>query len=293
MNKINYSFIIPHRNSPELLNRCLNTIPEREDIEIIVVDDNSDDGKKPRVNRNDVQTIFIDSEHSKGAGRARNVGMEKAKGKWLLFADCDDFYEKGFIDELDKYIDSDFDLVIFDAYLFFDIENKTCETDIYKLYIENYLSNPGSEYHQMMVKLGNYATWMRMYSHSFINKLGVRFDEVPSCNDGWFVQYVGVKARSFTVIPHKLYYYVVNKESITTKIQPKSVVMLDRRTNYKIHKFLARNNLYYAIRPYFHGIRGIYKKYGIFFTLKVLLDGFCHDVSPFKYFFYKYINKKR
>ena len=35
----NYSIIIPHYNSPNLLKRMLNSIPEREDIEIIVVDD--------------------------------------------------------------------------------------------------------------------------------------------------------------------------------------------------------------------------------------------------------------
>lgn len=39
--QFNYSFIIPHHNSPDLLNRYLKSIPQREDIEIIVVDDNS------------------------------------------------------------------------------------------------------------------------------------------------------------------------------------------------------------------------------------------------------------
>ena len=36
---INYSFIIPHHNCPKQLNRLLDSIPQREDIEIIVVDD--------------------------------------------------------------------------------------------------------------------------------------------------------------------------------------------------------------------------------------------------------------
>ena len=41
----NYSIIIPHKNIPELLQRCLDSIPKREDIQIIVVDDNSDTNK--------------------------------------------------------------------------------------------------------------------------------------------------------------------------------------------------------------------------------------------------------
>ncbi len=39
--EIVYSIIIPHKNIPLLLQRCLDSIPQREDIQIIVVDDNS------------------------------------------------------------------------------------------------------------------------------------------------------------------------------------------------------------------------------------------------------------
>ena len=42
----NISIIIPHKNIPKLLERCLNSIPEREDIQIIIVDDNSDEKYK-------------------------------------------------------------------------------------------------------------------------------------------------------------------------------------------------------------------------------------------------------
>ena len=40
--KYNYSFIIPHHNLPELLKRCVSSIPKRDDVQIIIVDDNSD-----------------------------------------------------------------------------------------------------------------------------------------------------------------------------------------------------------------------------------------------------------
>lgn len=36
---IKYSIIIPHYNAPHLLERCLKSIPVREDIQVIVVDD--------------------------------------------------------------------------------------------------------------------------------------------------------------------------------------------------------------------------------------------------------------
>ena len=40
---MNYTIIIPHKNIPNLLERLLNSIPCRDDLEIIVVDDNSSD----------------------------------------------------------------------------------------------------------------------------------------------------------------------------------------------------------------------------------------------------------
>ena len=71
-----YSIIIPHKNCPELLNQCVASIPERDDIQIIVADDNSDEGKKPVIRRSGVEVILLDAENAKGAGRARNVGLE-------------------------------------------------------------------------------------------------------------------------------------------------------------------------------------------------------------------------
>ena len=60
---INYSIIIPHKNIPNLLQRCLDSIPNREDVQIIVVDDNSDPNivdfdKFPGLNRSNVEVIF-------------------------------------------------------------------------------------------------------------------------------------------------------------------------------------------------------------------------------------------
>lgn len=118
---INYSFIIPHHNCPILLDRLLSSIPQREDIEVIVVDDNSDNDKKPNVSRSDVHVVLIPADESKGAGHARNVGLEIAKGKWLLFADSDDYYEDNFITSLDEYINTDADIVLFGAYVNYDI----------------------------------------------------------------------------------------------------------------------------------------------------------------------------
>lgn len=92
--EIVYSVIIPHKDIPCLLQRCLDSIPPRDDVQIIVVDDNSspdivDFAHFPGRDRTDVEILF--TKEGGGAGYARNCGLAGAKGKWLVFADADDF----------------------------------------------------------------------------------------------------------------------------------------------------------------------------------------------------------
>lgn len=280
--KITYSFIIPHHNSPKLLERCLNSIPQREDIEIIVVDDNSDADRKAYSDRSDVRIIYIDAEHTKGAGRARNYGMKEARGKWLLFADCDDFYEKDFINELDKYSESDYDIIFFDAYIQYDIEKKThCQNDYTKL-IENYLSNPNSEYNLKMLKHRKNNTWQRMYSRRFITQIGVKYEEIPACNDGWFVQYASSRTNYIAAIPKKLYYYVKTPNSIVNGTHSKKVELQRLEAGFRIHHLLAKENAYAAIPPFYRGTMKRVKRYGVFFALYCLMRILIYDVSPIK-----------
>ena len=83
MEKVNilYSIIIPHYNIPELLQRCLNSIPDLPSFQVIIVDDCSD-GKIvdfryfPGMERENVKCIFLKERH--GAGFARNLGLRYA-----------------------------------------------------------------------------------------------------------------------------------------------------------------------------------------------------------------------
>ena len=92
---INYSIIIPHKNIPYLLQRCIDSIPYRDDVQIIVIDDNSDPtivdfSNFPGCNRPQVEIYF--TKDGRGAGYARNVGLQHVKEKWVLFADADDLF---------------------------------------------------------------------------------------------------------------------------------------------------------------------------------------------------------
>ena len=85
-------FIIPHKDTPELLKTALTSIPRRKDVEIIVVDDNSNPSivnfdHFPGLNEERIKVIFTKGGH--GAGYARNIGLEAATGNWVFFCDAD------------------------------------------------------------------------------------------------------------------------------------------------------------------------------------------------------------
>jgi len=116
LTNINYSIIIPHKNSAGLLQRCLDSIPQRDDIQIIIIDDNSLNIKKLRdIEKKYSYVEMIYTKEGRGAGYARNVGLKQIKGKWVLFADADDFYNKNAFSILDNYINSDNDIIYFFA----------------------------------------------------------------------------------------------------------------------------------------------------------------------------------
>lgn len=211
-----YTFIIPHHNSPELLNRCLDSIPQREDIQIIVVDDNSDKDKRPCIKRNDVEVIYIDAEHTKGAGRARNYGLKAAKGKWLLFADCDDFYNKGFLEVLDKYKDEDIEVLYFN-YFFIDGADGIMLPD--NNLQKNILSYDGSKEKTDYIKFRNNTPWTKMVSQNFVNMNQLYYEEVVNGNDVLFSLLLGYKVSKIIVVKERLYYYVKTSGSIGTRKQ--------------------------------------------------------------------------
>ena len=79
MSTIRYSVIIPHKNIPDLLDRLLRSIPKREDVEIFVVDDNSDPKIMARYQEQEGVNYRYTHE-SCGAGYARNIALREARG---------------------------------------------------------------------------------------------------------------------------------------------------------------------------------------------------------------------
>ena len=115
---INFSIIIPHYNRQDLLRRCLDSIPFRDDVEVIIVDDHSDPTivdfeHFPGLDRLNTTCIFSDGTLGKGPGYARNVGLNRANGKWVIFLDSDDYLLENISELMDSYVDATEDVIYF------------------------------------------------------------------------------------------------------------------------------------------------------------------------------------
>ena len=204
MQHIVYSIIIPHKNCPDLLSRCLSSIPDREDVQIVVIDDNSDDDKKPVVDPKKAELVKLDAAHSKGAGRARNVGLEKAVGKWLLFADADDCYTDNLNKLFDKYAeDTDTDIVYLNVNVF-DNLGKTWPHDIDSK-IKAYLN--GEVGAEMRLRYRIWTPWTRMVRKEMVQSHQLRFDETPACNDMMICLNCSRYAKNIAVEQNVVYQY--------------------------------------------------------------------------------------
>jgi len=180
-----FSIIIPHKNIPELLQRCLNSIPIRDNIQIIIIDDDSnpnivDFDSFPGTNRKNTEVVF--TKEGKGAGYARNIGVKKAKGEWLLFADADDVFCEGISEALEILNSTNADLV------YFHVEARDCytlepndEASYQNLICEKIIQGDLETY-----KYHHEVPWGKAVRKSLVEDNNILFDELFCGNDSLF-----------------------------------------------------------------------------------------------------------
>jgi len=98
------SVILPTYNSAQYLDNGIKAVLDQtlEDIELIIINDASTDNTIEilRKYENESKITIINLQNNGGIGRARNIGMEIAKGEFIGFMDTDDFVDEKFFESL-------------------------------------------------------------------------------------------------------------------------------------------------------------------------------------------------
>ena len=97
------SIIIPIHNTSKYLKRCLDSVINQniDSFEVFMIDDGSTDNSAEiaKAYLSDNRYHYIHQENQ-GVSIARNAGIERAKGEWLVFLDSDDYLEPEFLEKL-------------------------------------------------------------------------------------------------------------------------------------------------------------------------------------------------
>ena len=252
---INYSIIVPHKNIPNLLQRCIESIPRRKDIQVIVIDDNSDPNlvnfdNFPGYGEECVEVVF--TKKGKGAGYARNIGLSLAKGRWILFADADDFYNDNLLETIDSYLDSEKDIIFF------------CVNCVYSENITKVANRPGvqklQEYYELFKKNRKEAEyyyrykftepWGKMIKKRLIDENKIYFDEVMVSNDYMFSVKTGFYSKSVDASNIAIYTLTLREGSLCydfaqtyEKLEIKILVAAD------VTLFFNSKRISYSISP--------------------------------------------
>ena len=100
-----FSIIVPCYNAAATIERCLASISEQStDCEVIVIDDGSTDETLAildRLSAKDKQIVLVHQDNG-GVSIARNAGLERATGEWMLFCDADDSFRPGTLSHLSQ-----------------------------------------------------------------------------------------------------------------------------------------------------------------------------------------------
>lgn len=111
------SIIIPIYNGEKYIERCLYSVQKQtyKDFEVLLIDDGSTDNSKKIckqfVERDNRFLYFY--KNNGGAGTARNFGLEKCSGEYVVFPDCDDWVDERYLEILyNQMIEMNLDLCI-------------------------------------------------------------------------------------------------------------------------------------------------------------------------------------
>lgn len=214
------SIIMPVYNAEKFLKESIEDIRAQTftDFELICVDDGSSDRSLQILEkyRKEDGRISVLTQENKGAGAARNAGMEAAKGDYLLFLDADDRFEKDMLKKSClKATETEADIVIYGGDAFDCITGKRTpmpwllQWDNYQRYLlENGLI--GQEKNKILYQITNNTVWNKLFRAQFVRENRLRFQKIYIVDSIYFVMLAMAYAKKVAVLNEIFIHYRKN-----------------------------------------------------------------------------------
>ncbi len=206
-----FSIIVPVYKVENYLNRCVDSILEQSfrDFELILIDDGSPDrcGEICDAYAACDDRVVVIHQENQGVQAARNAGLDRMKGEYVILVDSDDWVEPGLLEGIyQKLAEGPKDLVVWGYNRWYPekIEKKLLDSTVTLNQAKaNFLSEEWIGY-----------PWNKCWRRELFQ--GVRFpQEVIACDDLWVTGVLVAKVKSICFIDKCLYNY--------SKMDPKSL----------------------------------------------------------------------
>lgn len=222
--RIKVSVVVAVYNAESYLPQTLDSICAQtlRDIEIILVDDGSDDGSVKILGEYAAKDsrirILHQTEQSDGAALARNMGLREAHGEFVSVLDADDYFELDMLEKAyRKARDTGAEIVIYDGDIYDEAIGASRETGM--ILRREFLPENRDAFQDVFAPSENAgqlffmtigAAWNLLVSRELIERENLKFHSFHHADDLGFVYLGFATASSIAILPEKFVHYRSN-----------------------------------------------------------------------------------
>ena len=244
------SIIVPVYKVEKYLRDCINSLLNQtyKNLEIILIDDESPDNCPHICDEFAAMDMRISVIHQKngGAGKARNIGLSRATGKYICFVDSDDLVERDYVLKLVRAIEqTDSDIAVCSYYnLYKNRKEKKGYSGSFQVMTQRDF---------LLLFLNDWTCsliWNKIFKREVIDK--IRFVEGHKIDDEFFTYQVVIRANKIALFNDPLYEYRMRASSVMNlSNQYNEQAILKDRLEYIIQRYHDISKAYPEIRlPY-------------------------------------------
>lgn len=253
------SIIIPVFNEETYLENCMESLLKQtcRNIEIICTDDGSTDTSLAMLENYAAQDkrVVVLQQKNQGPGLARNLALQNAQGKYILFVDADDSLEPSAAEACAAIMErSACDMVVFNTHIIEDARSvsglKNASGEYITLVNDQ---NEGAMNKTETIKLMLIATvWGKMFRADLINRYRVRFSRHMVGEDARFLLcYLLIVKSAYALNQIFYHYYLRPKASFHAKYPWLGRILRFPGIFFDVFKFALKNGMPWRIYYFF------------------------------------------
>ena len=211
-----FSIIVPVYNVEQYLKKCIESLVNQtyQPYEILLVNDGTKDNSQEIIDEYKKKyPLLIKSfiKENGGLSDARNYGVSKATGDYIVFVDSDDYIELDLLEVLSKSITNNEDVIGYGLTIV-DNNYKICN----KINKPIFTSKIGEDALKELIEGKEFfeTAWTYCYNLEFWNKNKFQYEKGRFHEDFGLTPYLLVKASNVKTIEYNGYYYYQNNNGI-------------------------------------------------------------------------------